>query len=542
MRVFAAAVAALLILTLTAPAASAEFGDGTVYLERDNSGRYRPTIDDGRGRSYLVNRDSITAPAVSPDKTRIAFAGSLGNGSLGRYAIFVMTAGGGNPTQLTNGNHGEFDPVWVNGGQSIVFSQNPNGSITTGNCCRLASVNVSSGQITVLTPVNGAQRPAARPNGSHVYFDTPSGISRVPVNGGSVSHIASNGYDAAVSENGNEIVFLRTSGSTTQIRRMPSNGGDSVAIYSTSNKIENPVWMGNRVYFVEHAGFGYDGRKSVTLRSVTRTGGSLRTDRRFSRTVVGVTPGINGDELFLYRDNGTYRYIDVQPDGSTNIVINSGNDYTAGWDAITSVNLDGDGNDEMFFYRDDGLYRYYDIRPNGSVGSPIRAGTDYTSGWDAITAVDLDGDGQDEMFFYRDDGLYRYYHLATYGRIGSPIRAGSDYTKGWDAITAVDINGDGQDEMFFYRNDGLYRFYNIRSNGRIGSPIRAGDDFTRDWDAIIAIDLNGDGQDDMFFYRDDGLFRFYNVRPDGRIGSPIRQGSNFSTGWTSITAVNLPIR
>ncbi|HJQ78189.1 MAG TPA: hypothetical protein VJ948_13155, partial [Acidimicrobiia bacterium] len=59
-----------------------------------------------------------------------------------------------------------------------------------------------------------------------------------------------------------------------------------------------------------------------------------------------------------------------------------------------TVAASGDGADEMFFYRDDGLFRYYDINPNGTIGSPILSGDNYTNGWSAITAVDLDGDGQ----------------------------------------------------------------------------------------------------------------------------------------------------
>ena len=531
---------ALLFLTATASVASAEVGDGTVYLEVDRSGRYRPTVDDGGSTSVLADRDSITPPAIAPEGNRVAFSGVVGDGSLGRYAIFVVDSSGGVPTQLTNGNQGEFDPVWVDGGQSIVFSQNVSGVIT-GNCCRLASVDVSSGQITVLTSINGAQRAAASPNGSFVYFDTPSGVWRIPVDGGSPTNIATDAFDAAVSGDEDEIVFLRDTGSIAQLRRVAANGGSSVVLYSTPNEIENPVWVSGRIYFIEHTGLGYDGRESVTLRSISRTGGSSRIERRFGSGVVGVTPGINGDELFVYRDDGEYRYFDVRPDGSTSPIL-SGSDYTSGWSAITSVNLDGDHQDEMFFYRADGLYRYYDIRAGASLGAPIRAGTDYTSDWAAITAVDLGGDGQDEMFFYRDDGLYRYYDIEANGRIGAPIRAGTDYTSGWDAITAVNIDGDSGDEMFFYRSDGLYRFYEIEPNGRIGAPILAGDDYTTSWDAIVAIDIDSDDIDEMFFYRDDGLYRYYDIRPDGRLGSPIREGDDFSTGWTSVTAVNLPVR
>ena len=209
-----------------------------------------------------------------------------------------------------------------------------------------------------------------------------------------------------------------------------------------------------------------------------------------------------------------------------------------GW--IRSFYSSGTGpGDEMFFYREDGLFRYYDVRNDGSLGQPILAGDGYTTGWDAITAIDLDGDGQDEMFFYRDDGLFRFYDVRSNGSLGSPILAGDGYTTGWDAITAVDLDGDGQDEMFFYREDGLYRYYNIQPNGAVGQPILAGNGYTTGWSSITAIDLQGDGKDEMFFYRSDGLFRFYSVRPDGTLGSPISAGSGFTIGWSSITAVNL---
>ena len=100
-----------------------------------------------------------------------------------------------------------------------------------------------------------------------------------------------------------------------------------------------------------------------------------------------------------------------------------------------------DPEDEILFYREDGLFRYYDIQPNGSLPSPTLAGSAYTKRWDAITAIDLDGRGQDEIFFYRDDGLFRFYNINAGGHLGSPILEGSGYTTGWDSITAVDLNG-----------------------------------------------------------------------------------------------------
>jgi len=282
---------------------------------------------------------------------------------------------------------------------------------------------------------------------------------------------------------------------------------------------------------------GTDGGNAVVS---TQTGSWARLNLGLKSEYFSVNfQVVPGDELLLYKSNGSFRYEDLNPDGTLGAPILTGSGYTKNWKSITSIDLDGDSQDEIMFYREDGLFRYYEIGANGHVGAPILAGDGYTKGWDSITAVDLDGDGQDEIFFYRDDGLFRYYEISPSGHVGSPILAGDGYTKGWDSITAVDLDGDGQDEMFFYREDGLYRYYDIKPSGHIGSPILAGSGYTKGWDAITAVDLEGDGQDEMFFYREDGLFRFYDIRPNATLGSPIRSGNDFSTGWSVITSIDL---
>ena len=245
------------------------------------------------------------------------------------------------------------------------------------------------------------------------------------------------------------------------------------------------------------------------------------------------------DEIFFYREDGLFRYYDINPDATLGAPLASGDGYTRGWSTITAINLDGDGQDEMFFYRDDGLFRYYDIRPDGSLPKPMIAGDGYTRGWDSIAAVDLDGDGQDEIFFYREDGLFRYYNINADGSIGSPMSAGDGYTNGWSTITAVDLDGDGHDEMFFYRDDGLYRFYDIRADGSLPKPMSSGSDYPPGWTTITAIDLNGDGHDEMLFYRDDGAFGYYPVSANGTLSDPILSGTGYTAGWDSIASVNL---
>lgn len=528
-------VAALLLVT----ALPALGQDNTVFLERDNQGRWLPTIENRGVSNVLANKDSITAPALSPAGNRIAFSGSIGNGSLGRYGLFLVDTTGANLTQLTGGAQGEFDPVWIDGGEAIIASQNTTSSIVTSSCCRLIRVDVGSGAVTPITQTIGAIRPAAAPTGEFVFFDNAHGVARMRNVGGSATVIGPGGFDATVNASETLVFYLFKSGNTTQIRRVGVMGGTPQAIYTTTNQIENPVWRDGRVYFIEHAGLGYDARKTIRLRSVAFSGGSARLERSFSKTVAEVTPGRSGDEIFFYRDDGLWRYYDIRPDATLPSPLSSGNNYTKNWTSVASVDLDGNGEDEMFFYRTDGLWRYYDIRPDGTIPSPSSAGNNYTKGWDAITAVDLDGDGQDEMFFYRDDGLYRYYDVRPDGTIPKPMRAGSDYTTGWDSITALDLDGDGQDEMFFYRQDGLYAYYNVSATGALGTPIRSGNNYQTGWTWISAIDIDGDRRDELLFYREDGTYVYRDVGPTGALGDVISSGDEYTNGWTIVTSVKL---
>lgn len=245
------------------------------------------------------------------------------------------------------------------------------------------------------------------------------------------------------------------------------------------------------------------------------------------------------DEIVFYRDDGLFRYYDIDSTGSLPRPIYAGDNYTTGWTSITGVDLDGRGQDEILFYRDDGLFRFYNIDESGHVGSPIRAGDSYTAGWDAITGIDLDGDGQDELFFYRDDGLFRYYNVHADGTLGSPIAAGSSYTPGWDVIAAIDLDGDGKDELFFYRDDGVYSYYDVSEGGSLGSLILSGSNYTPGWTSVVPIDLDGDWQDEMLFYKDTGLYRYYDVSANGSVGSPLRSGDEYTSGWSVIASVSL---
>jgi hypothetical protein len=244
------------------------------------------------------------------------------------------------------------------------------------------------------------------------------------------------------------------------------------------------------------------------------------------------------DEVLFYRSSdGVFKYYDVKSSAALAYLYSSGL-YSKGWDSITAVDLDGDGNDEQFFYRStDGVFKYYDVKSSGSLSALLSSGV-YSKGWDSITKVDVDGDGKDEFFFYRStDGVFKYYTTKSNGSLGALLSSGV-YSKGWDSITKVDVDGDGKDEFFFYRStDGVFKYYTTKSNGSLGALLSSGT-YSKGWDSITALDVDGDGRDEFFFYRSsDGVFKYYTMKTNASVGSLLQSGV-YSKGWSSITGIN----
>ena len=537
----AANLLVIALIFLGQPTARADVGPVFLYLAPDAAGRWLPTLGAASGAVALANIDSITPPALSRDGGTVAFSGAAGDESLGEYAIFLVGTDGRGLRQLTSGAFAEVDPDWSPDGSTLVAAQNTTGLLTQSGCCRLVTVDAVTGDITALTPNVGAARPEFSSDGTKLAYDTPVGIWTIDSDGDNESLVSGGGFDASWSPNDEDLVFLSDSGATMHINRVPAGGGPPSNLYSTKLQVEQPFWVGNRIYFTEYGGLGYDGRRNVALRSVSATGGNPRTEHSSSQRLIGISDGADNDEIFFYRTDGLFRFYEIRTDGTLPSPMLAGDKYTIGWSSIAGVDLDGDGNDEMFFYRVDGLFRYYNVNPNGTLPGPLVAGNGYTVGWDSITSVDLDGDGQDEMFFYRDDGLFRYYNVNADGSLPAPLLAGDSYSKGWDSITAVDLDGDGQDEMFFYRQDGLFRFYDIRANGVLGAPINGGVDFGEDWDHVAAIDLDGDGRDELLLYRGGGEFEYHTVSAEGELKDLVLSGTGYTGGWSIISGVNLDL-
>ena len=510
--------------------------DGTAQLEPDGVLRYRPVFSDSGQTTVLADIDSITAPEISPDGTMVAFSGSVGDESLGRFAIFVVNTNGTGLTQVTSGAFAEFDPAWSPDGRYLYFGQNTSGSLSLSSCCRIARIDLQTSVVTAVTTPTGAVRPDVSPSGALLSFDNPSGVWTVSSAGGTAVLRAPAGYDSTFSPDGGSLAYVANVGGLRRLRTINISSGGVATLYSTSGSIESPIWRGGRIFFLHHTGSGYDGRSAVQIRSVGLKGLDLRVE--------SVTPGrvgldlFDNDELLFYRlSDGFYRYYEVGADTTLTGPTQSGN-YSLGWDSIAAMDLNGDGRDEQLFYRPtDGVFKYYQSKASGALGPILSTGV-YSTGWSSVSSIDIDGNGRDEQFFYRStDGVVKYYTSKETGL--GPILSSGSYSKGWSSITAVDVNGDGKDEQLFYReSDGVFKYYAMKANGSLGPLLSLGK-YSLGWDSISSVDLDGDGKDELLFFRaSDGVYKFYQTNPSGSLGPLVNMGT-YSLGWDSVTAIQL---
>ncbi|HEX9865837.1 MAG TPA: hypothetical protein VGC03_12805, partial [Acidimicrobiia bacterium] len=94
MRMVCRFLSVVLLVTAWALPAGADVDATLVYLLPDSQNRYRPVLDDNGSVTVLADIDSITPPSVAPNGQKVAFAGSVGDESLGRYAIFLVNSNG----------------------------------------------------------------------------------------------------------------------------------------------------------------------------------------------------------------------------------------------------------------------------------------------------------------------------------------------------------------------------------------------------------------------------------------------------------------
>lgn len=101
----------------------------------------------GSNTSHLILtwRGEMSHPALSPDGTRIAFAGRTTN----NWDVYLINADGSGLKRLTNSTARDFNPSWSEDNRSVFFQSNRNGGLQTfaldargGNLRRVAVMGV----------------------------------------------------------------------------------------------------------------------------------------------------------------------------------------------------------------------------------------------------------------------------------------------------------------------------------------------------------------------------------------------------------------
>ena len=124
---------------------------------------------DGRGQTGLTTGAASLAPTWSPDGTRIAFTQKVARDGASTQEIFVVSAAGGNLTQLTDGgseSHLSAEPRWSPDGKLIAFQSDREGSLDL----YLMRADGSGEPRRLTTDDAKDQHPAWSPDGKQIVF------------------------------------------------------------------------------------------------------------------------------------------------------------------------------------------------------------------------------------------------------------------------------------------------------------------------------------------------------------------------------------
>ncbi len=225
-----------------------------LLLASNRSGRYgiyqlRSAVPDTL-RPILSDSAGNVQPALSPDRTRIAFSSNRG----GSYDLYLMDADGGSPRRLTTDPGIEGEPAWTPDGARIVFTATP-----------------ADGQ-----PQIWSLRPDGKPT---------QALTALP--GGN--------HSPAVSADGRTLAFVSTRDGNQEIYLMPIEGGEARRVTRTEQREWSPRFLPNGdLVFVTERGGRAKGSRVVRL---TGTAGEVATVLETEEPIAGISTSRDGRRI-----------------------------------------------------------------------------------------------------------------------------------------------------------------------------------------------------------------------------------------------------
>ncbi|HEX2224889.1 MAG TPA: PDZ domain-containing protein [Thermoanaerobaculia bacterium] len=243
--------------------------------------------DGGEARRLTVGVGLETDPYFSPDGRWVAFTGEYE----GNFDAYLVEAGGGVPRRLTHHPAAERVTGWTPDGKRVLFRSPRNSASSRYN--RLFTVEVEGGPAAEV-PLPSAEQGSFSPDGTRLAYVPTWQRNSDP-----------NDYAPWKRYRGGQTASIR-------IARLSDSAIESTVPTAGSSDF-NPLWVGNRVYFLSDRGaaanrpaptglFAYDPATRAVTEVVKGGGGDILS--------AGAGPG-----FLVYEKLGELHRLDLSPDG-----------------------------------------------------------------------------------------------------------------------------------------------------------------------------------------------------------------------------------
>jgi TolB protein len=194
--------------------------------------------DGAEAREIPTSVELNASPALSPDGTQIAFAGS----AKGNPDIYVVSTSGSGLKRLTMTHALEASPDWSPTGRQILYTSDQSG---TPQIWVMDAEGTGPRRVTYAG--NWNDEGAWSPDGSKIAFacrnEGDFNICVMDFSNGSTVQLTSEGSNGhpAWSPNGEKIVYQSRRGGSTQIYTMDADGQNKRLLTERSNNMQ-PIW------------------------------------------------------------------------------------------------------------------------------------------------------------------------------------------------------------------------------------------------------------------------------------------------------------